>query len=116
MGSDLNWSFSELLFFIIFRKNRKNSKVNQQSVLNLYIFHHFPKILDRTISFNSVTLKNTHLSTEPQKYIIFFNETNKIKSRRIFLDIKFSLFFYFTENYSRRVRKSTNKKILALQG
>ena len=32
--------------------------------------------LDRTITFNSVTLKNTQ--TEPQKYIIFFNETNNI--------------------------------------
>ena len=25
----------------------KTSKVNQQSVLNLYIFHHFPKNLER---------------------------------------------------------------------
>ena len=25
------------------------------------------------------------------------------------------IFFYFPENYSRRVRKSTNKKILALE-
>ena len=52
------------------QKNSKTSEVNQQSVLNLYIFHHFPKSLDRTITFNSVTLKNTQ--TEPQKYIIFF--------------------------------------------
>ena len=29
-------------------------------------------------------------------------------------EIKWGFFFYFTENYSRRVRKSTNKKILAL--
>ena len=49
------------------------SKVNQQSVLNLYIFHHFPKNLDRTITFNSVTLKNTQ--TEPLKY--FFFQGNK---------------------------------------
>ena len=34
-----------------------------------------------TITFNSVTLENTQ--TEPQKYIIFFNETNNILSRRI---------------------------------
>ena len=34
-----------------------------------YIFHHFPKNLDRTITFNSVTLKNTQ--TEPQFF--FFN-------------------------------------------
>ena len=33
---------------------------------------------------------------------------------KIILEIKFSFFFYFTENYSRRVRKSTSKKILAL--
>ena len=41
----------------------------------------FPKNLDRTITFNSVTLKNT--LTEPQKYIVFFKETNNIKSQRI---------------------------------
>ena len=36
------------------------------------------------------------------------------KIKKIFLEIKF-YFFYFLENYSRRVRKSTNKKkILAL--
>ena len=46
------------------------SKVNQQSVLNLYIVNHFPKNLDTSITFNSVTLKNTQ--TEPQKYIIIF--------------------------------------------
>ena len=74
MTSDIavNWSFSELFFsfselfiFNISRKNSKTSEVNQQSVLNLYIFHHFPKNLDRTITFNSVTLKNTQ--TEPKK-------------------------------------------------
>ena len=54
----------------------KTLKVNQQSVLNVYIFHHFPKKLDRTITFNSVTLQN--IQTEPQKYIIFFNETDNI--------------------------------------
>ena len=32
--------------------------------------------MDRAITFSSVTLKNTQ--TEPQKYIIFFNETNNI--------------------------------------
>ena len=36
----------------------------------------FPKNQDRTITFNSVTLKNTQ--TLPQKCIIFFNETNNI--------------------------------------
>ena len=61
--------FPELFFFNISRKNSKTSKVKQQSVLNHYIFHHFPKNLDRTITFNSVTLKNTQ--TEPQKYTIF---------------------------------------------
>ena len=85
MGED--WSFSEFffrvfleffsdLFFDIARKNSKTSKVNQQSALNLKIFHNFSKNLDRTITFNSVTLKNTQ--TEHQKYIIFFNETNNI--------------------------------------
>ena len=57
-------------FFNISRKNSKTSEVNQQSVLILYRFHHFPKNLDRTITFNSVTLKNT--KKEPQKYINFF--------------------------------------------
>ena len=37
--------------------------------------------MDGTITYNSVTLKNTQ--TVPQKYNIFFNETNSIKSRRI---------------------------------
>ena len=51
---------SELFFLISPEKKVKLiSKVNQQSVLNLYIFHHFPKNLDRTITFNSVTLKYT---------------------------------------------------------
>ena len=79
-------SFSELFFFLPFflispEKTVKTSEVNQQSVFNLYIFHNFPKNLDRTITFNSATLKNTQI--EPQKFIIFFNETNNINSRRI---------------------------------
>ena len=63
---------------IIYRTNSKTSQVNSQSVFNPLIFHHFPKNLDRKITFNSVTesLKNTQ--TEPQKYINFFNQTNKI--------------------------------------
>ena len=32
--------------------------------------------MNRRITFNSVALKNTQ--TEPQKYIIFLNETNNI--------------------------------------
>ena len=76
-----NWSFSELFFFFFHfqsfflispEKNSKTSEINKQSVSNLYIFHHFPKNLDRTITFNSVTLKNTQ--TEPQKYIIFLTK------------------------------------------
>ena len=61
--------------FLSSEKIAKTRKVNQQSVLNLSIFHHFPKNLDRTITFNSVTLKNKQ--TEPQKKI-FFDETNNI--------------------------------------
>ena len=61
--------FIKLFFIIIFlispEKNSKTSEVN----FNLYIFHHFPKNLDRTITFNSVTLKNAQ--TEPQKKIFF---------------------------------------------
>ena len=99
------FSFSELFFFIISRKNNKTSEVNQQSVFNLYIFHHFSKNLDRTITFNSVTLKNT--LTEPLKFIIFFSTKQIIFSRRIKkkkFEIKF-YFLYFLENYSRRVCK-----------
>ena len=62
-------SFSELL-------KVKLVRVNQQSVSNLKIFHNLPKNVDRTITFNSVTLKITQ--TEPQKCIISFNETNTI--------------------------------------
>ena len=50
------------IFFLLYLQKKTVkfiSKVNQQSVLNLYIFHHFPKHPDRTITFNSVTLKNT---------------------------------------------------------
>ena len=65
--------FTAFFFKYLQKKNSKTSKVNQQSV-----FYHFPKTLD---SFFSVTLKNAQ--TEPQKYIIIFNETNSIKSRRI---------------------------------
>ena len=59
-------------FFNISRTNSKTSKLNQQSVSNLYIFHFLPKNLDRTITFNSVTLKNTQ--TEPKNY---FFQRNK---------------------------------------
>ena len=38
------------------------------------VFHHFPKNKDRTITFDSFTLKNTQ--TEPGKYYILFNKTN----------------------------------------
>ena len=50
--------FRAFFFFNISRKNSETSEVNQQSVFNLYIFHHFSKNLDRTITFNSATLKN----------------------------------------------------------
>ena len=83
-------------FFLISpEKNSKTSEVNQQSVLNLYIFHHFPKNLDRTITFKSVTLKNTQ--TECQKYIIFFQLNEYYlelvdKMKKIILEIKFYFF------------------------
>ena len=40
------------LFLNISRTNSKTSKVNQQSALNLEIFHSFPKNLHRTLTFN----------------------------------------------------------------
>ena len=66
-------AFFIIIFINISRKNSKTSEVN----FNLYIFHHFTKNLDRTITFNSVTLKNAR--TEPQKKIQKkFNQTNNI--------------------------------------
>ena len=64
------FSFSEFLFFGCFLISPEQTvelviKVNQQSVLNLYIYSII--FLHRTITFNSVTVKNTQ--TEPQKYI-----------------------------------------------
>ena len=55
-------------FFFFFKYlQKKNSKPSVKS-LNILAF---PKNLDRTITFNSVTFKNTQ--TKPQKYIIFFS-------------------------------------------
>ena len=69
-NDQLTGHFQSFFFLISPEKTVKLiSKVNQQSVLNLNIFHHFPKNLDRTLTFNCVTLKNTQ--TVPQKYIIF---------------------------------------------
>ena len=66
--------FQSFFFFLISpEKNSKTCKANQQYVLNLYIFYHFPKNLDRTITFYSVTLKNAQ--TDPQK-IFFFQQNN----------------------------------------
>ena len=75
-GPALPWSFSE--FFLISPEQTVKliRLTNSESELNLYIFHNFPKTLDRSITFNNVILKNTQ--TEPQKYIILFNETNNI--------------------------------------
>ena len=71
------------------------------AVLTVY----FIIVLHKTITFNCGTLKNTQ--TGPPKNIIIFNEkclesADKIKQM-----------FFFPENYSRRVRKSTNKLIMA---
>ena len=66
--------------------------------------------MDRTITSNSVTLKNTQ--TEPQKY---YFSTKQIIFRVAGLNKKIILdFFYLPDNYSRRVCKSNNKKSLAL--
>ena len=97
--------------FLVFKflQKKKTTVKLVRSVLGVSIFHHFPKKnLDRTITFNSLTLKNTQ--TEPQKYIIF--STKQIIFRVSGWNIKIILdfFFYLLENYSRRVRKSTNKK------
>ena len=65
-----SWAF----FFDIFRK--KTVKLVRYPNSLYSIVEYFPKNLDRTITFNSVNLKNKQ--TEPKKYIIFFNKTNKI--------------------------------------
>ena len=57
-GHFRSFFFQSFFFYYVYnisRKNSKTSKVNQQSVLNIKIFYHFPKNLDRTITFNSVT-------------------------------------------------------------
>ena len=61
----------EFFFFNISRKNSKTSMVNQKSILNLYIFHHFPKNLDRTITLNSSYADRT------SKIYYFFFQQNK---------------------------------------
>ena len=62
--------------------------------------------MDRTITSNSVTLKNTQ--TEPQKY---YFSTKQILFRDAGLNKKIILdFFYLPDIYSRRVCKSTSKK------
>ena len=55
-------------FFSISRTISKTSKISQQSVLNLQIFHNFPKNLHITFTFNSVTLKNTRDKTSKINY------------------------------------------------
>ena len=58
------------LFFFFLISPEKNSKTSEVN-FNFYIFHHFPKNLDRKITLNSVTLKNAQ--TEPQNKIFFFS-------------------------------------------
>ena len=58
------------------RTNSKTSKVNQQSVSNLLIFHHFPKYLDWTITL-TVSLSKIHRQNL-KNILLFFNETNTI--------------------------------------
>ena len=72
-GHFQNVFFPELFFLNYLLISPETVK---KCVLILQIFYHSPQKLDRTIIFNSVTLKNTQ--TEPQKYIIIFNETNNI--------------------------------------
>ena len=55
-----------LFFFNISRKNSKTGKANQLSVLN------FPKNQDRTITFNSVTLKTQKYTDRTSKKYYFF--------------------------------------------
>ena len=63
--------FFRALFFNISRKTvNLISKVNQQNVLNLYMFHNFPKNLDRTITYNSVALK---IHRQNLKNVLFFS-------------------------------------------
>ena len=67
-------AFFFFFFFFFFLnisiKNSKTSKVNTNSLY--HIFKYFIIFLHRTITFNSVILKNTQ--TEPQTNIIFFHQ------------------------------------------
>ena len=68
-------------FFNISRTNSKISKANQ-SVLNLKIFHHFPKNLDKTIIL-TVSLSEIHrqnLIFFSTKQIIFIELEDKVKT------------------------------------
>ena len=69
---------TQFLVFLISPEKSKTCEVNQQSVLNLKTLHRFPKIPDRTITFNTFTFKNTKI--EPQNYIIIFIGTNNLES------------------------------------
>ena len=65
--------FSFLFFLNVSITNSKTSKVNQQSVLNLKIFQHFHKNLDRIIIFNNATQKYTDRTSK----IYYFFQRNK---------------------------------------
>ena len=62
-------AFFSVFFFYYLQKNSKTSKVNQQSVLNIYICHHFPNNLDRIITL-TVSLSKIH--RQNLKNILFF--------------------------------------------
>ena len=64
-----------LLFFFYFQSLFFFNTV-KLVIQNNSLYKYFIIFLQRTITFNSGTLKNT--KTEPQKYIFFFNETNNI--------------------------------------
>ena len=95
----VDWSFSELCLNIS-RTNSKTSKVNQQSVSNISLCHHFPKIwIDESL----LTLSLSKIHRQNIKQIIFrVGGLNK----KINLHI-----FYSPKYYSMRVRKSTNKNM-----
>ena len=82
-----------LTFFIISRTNSKTSQVNQQSVLSLWMFHHYFLKIWTGQSLLPVSLSKIHRQNL-NNILFFFKETNNIYSWRIKKSLEI-FFFYF---------------------
>ena len=79
-NDQLTGRFQSILFNISRKKNSQTSKVNQQSVLNLVIYHHFLKNWTEQ-PFSTVSLSKIH--RQKLKNRKKYNLTNNILSQRI---------------------------------